>query len=91
MCTGNRVMYTGKLHNVRLLILAAAAAAAAAGAAAVVVHSSPTTNMGDGKEDYAFDHAVEEFSELCRRNKRARQAAQTALLPPDLVQAVLVQ
>ncbi len=28
--------------------------------------------------------AVEELSEVCRRNKRARDAAQLSLLPPDL-------
>lgn len=38
--------------------------------------------------DSGWEAACQEFSDLCRRNKRARQAAQGALLPPELAAAV---
>lgn len=44
-----------------------------------------------GNEQRAWENAVEEFSDLCRRNRKVRQAAQQALLPPELAQVVMVQ
>lgn len=39
---------------------------------------------GGENDQRTLDVAVEELSEVCRRNKRAREAAQAALLPPEL-------
>lgn len=35
-------------------------------------------------DEKVLQGAVDELSELCRRNRRAQQAAQRALLPPEL-------
>lgn len=43
---------------------------------------------GGGGLDASWEAACQEFAELCRRNKRARQAAQAALLPQELAAAV---
>ncbi|KXZ44767.1 hypothetical protein GPECTOR_62g882 [Gonium pectorale] len=69
------------------------------GAAASAVQSASNTAssgagdmMGNGESagtyDGAWEGACQEFADLCRRNKRARQAAQAALLPQELAAAV---
>lgn len=49
---------------------------------------APRAGNGGGGLDASWEAACQEFAELCRRNKRARQAAQAALLPQELAAAV---
>lgn len=52
--------------------------------AAAALASGPS-NITDAKANVrAFSRTVDEFSDICRRNRRAQQAALQALLPPDL-------
>jgi hypothetical protein len=52
----------------------------AADAATVVASGSAM-----GSEDAALDVPLDEFGDLCRRNRRVSLASQRALLPPELL------
>lgn len=77
---------------------AAAGGPSGAGAADASAGGGEDDGMGNGNGgahapppvlvDPAWSHACDEFAELCRRNKRTRQAAQAALLPAELAEAV---
>ncbi|GLC47401.1 hypothetical protein PLESTB_001959900 [Pleodorina starrii] len=74
------------------------------GAATTALRAGPTAGSGSGEGDMmgngdgggggggyydsGWEAACQEFADLCRRNKRARQAAQAALLPQELAAAV---
>ncbi|GIL53842.1 hypothetical protein Vafri_9477 [Volvox africanus] len=70
------------------------------GAATAALRTGPVASgtgegdmMGNGEgggfyDDSGWEAACQEFADLCRRNKRARQAAQAALLPQELAAAV---
>ena len=49
-----------------------------------VHHLGRITNNFMLRYDRQVDDAIEELSDLCRRNRRSYQAAQLALLPPEL-------
>ncbi|KAG2426913.1 hypothetical protein HXX76_012699 [Chlamydomonas incerta] len=71
--------------------LGAAAAALQAGPSAATdgdMMGSGDGGGGSGYYDRSWEAACQEFADLCRRNKRARQAAQAALLPQELAAAV---
>eukprot|EP00200_Dunaliella_tertiolecta_P006984 CAMPEP_0202382050 /NCGR_PEP_ID=MMETSP1127-20130417/40683_1 /ASSEMBLY_ACC=CAM_ASM_000462 /TAXON_ID=3047 /ORGANISM="Dunaliella tertiolecta, Strain CCMP1320" /LENGTH=1111 /DNA_ID=CAMNT_0048981157 /DNA_START=70 /DNA_END=3405 /DNA_ORIENTATION=+ len=62
-----------------------------AASAAVSLHASG----GGGKSDSTgperlMEGAIDDFADLCRRNPRAQQAAQKALLPPELAAAIVL-
>ncbi|KAG2500508.1 hypothetical protein HYH03_001285 [Edaphochlamys debaryana] len=67
--------------------------AAAALQALPAITAAEGDMMGNGEgggpyQDASWESACQEFADLCRRNKRARQAAQAALLPQELAAAV---
>ena len=47
--------------------------------------SSVAAGNSMGRDDLALDAALNEFGDLCRRTRRVMQAAQAALLPPELL------
>ncbi|KAG2431638.1 hypothetical protein HYH02_013215 [Chlamydomonas schloesseri] len=71
--------------------LGAAAAALQAGPSAATdgdMMGNGDGGGGSGYYDRSWEAACQEFADLCRRNKRARQSAQAALLPQELAAAV---
>uniref|UniRef100_A0A7S0WIF6 Importin N-terminal domain-containing protein n=1 Tax=Chlamydomonas leiostraca TaxID=1034604 RepID=A0A7S0WIF6_9CHLO len=52
--------------------------------------SECTRESGDGARARAWEGAIDDFADVCRRNPRVRTAAQQALLPPELAAAVVM-
>jgi hypothetical protein len=53
-----------------------------------IVPRSPVGDDAGFRRAAAWEAACNEFADVCRRNRRAREAAQASLLPPELAAAV---